>query len=155
MLDGTIILPLVDVSFGVGAGAFSNDKKKMKNCYTLLLAFTNHTSVYHRFTVKIQQKSYSHLDKRRLMSYNFSNNRIFRWGSSGAKAWQSQHHDFTVWLVLNNETHVLQIAVHGVYFFIFRVQRFRNLNLRYAVFLLILTTNKEKEKKHVFGNQQD
>ena len=24
---------------------------------------------------------------------------------------------FTVWLVLNNETHVLQIAVHGVYFF--------------------------------------
>ena len=32
---------------------------------------------------------------------------------------------FTVWLVLNNETHVLQIAVHGVYFFI-RVQQFRN-----------------------------
>ncbi len=25
--DGTIILPLVDVSFGVGAGAFSEDKK--------------------------------------------------------------------------------------------------------------------------------
>lgn len=25
--DGTIILPLVDVSFGVGAGAFSSDKK--------------------------------------------------------------------------------------------------------------------------------
>lgn len=25
--DGTIILPLVDVSFGVGAGAFTNDKK--------------------------------------------------------------------------------------------------------------------------------
>ena len=26
-LDGTIILPLVDVSFGVGAGAFSSDNK--------------------------------------------------------------------------------------------------------------------------------
>ncbi len=25
--DGTIILPLVDVSFGVGAGAFTNEKK--------------------------------------------------------------------------------------------------------------------------------
>ncbi len=25
--DGTIILPLVDVTFGVGAGAFTNDKK--------------------------------------------------------------------------------------------------------------------------------
>ena len=25
--DGTIILPLVDVSFGVGAGAFAGDKK--------------------------------------------------------------------------------------------------------------------------------
>lgn len=25
--DGTIMLPLVDVSFGVGAGAFNNDKK--------------------------------------------------------------------------------------------------------------------------------
>ena len=24
---------------------------------------------------------------------------------------------FIVWLVLNNETHVLQIAVHGVYFY--------------------------------------
>ena len=30
--DGTIILPLVDVSFGVGAGAFSdNDNKKKSN----------------------------------------------------------------------------------------------------------------------------
>ena len=28
--DGTIILPLVDVSFGVGAGAFSNQDKKKK-----------------------------------------------------------------------------------------------------------------------------
>ena len=26
-LDGTIILPLVDVSFGVGAGAFAGEKK--------------------------------------------------------------------------------------------------------------------------------
>ena len=29
--DGTIILPLVDVSFGVGAGAFANDDKKKNN----------------------------------------------------------------------------------------------------------------------------
>ena len=29
--DGTIILPLVDVSFGVGAGAFANDEKKKNN----------------------------------------------------------------------------------------------------------------------------
>lgn len=29
--DGTIILPLVDVSFGVGAGAFSEDSKKKNN----------------------------------------------------------------------------------------------------------------------------
>lgn len=29
--DGTIILPLVDVSFGVGAGAFCNDEKKKNN----------------------------------------------------------------------------------------------------------------------------
>lgn len=29
--DGTIILPLVDVSFGVGAGAFANGEKKKKN----------------------------------------------------------------------------------------------------------------------------
>lgn len=29
--DGTIILPLVDVSFGVGAGAFSNQDKKKNN----------------------------------------------------------------------------------------------------------------------------
>lgn len=29
--DGTIILPLVDVSFGVGAGAFKNDEKKKNN----------------------------------------------------------------------------------------------------------------------------
>lgn len=29
--DGTIILPLVDVSFGVGAGAFSEDEKKKNN----------------------------------------------------------------------------------------------------------------------------
>lgn len=29
--DGTIILPLVDVSFGVGAGAFVNDEKKKNN----------------------------------------------------------------------------------------------------------------------------
>lgn len=29
--DGTIILPLVDVSFGVGAGAFSQDDKKKNN----------------------------------------------------------------------------------------------------------------------------
>lgn len=30
--DGTIILPLVDVSFGVGAGAFSQDEKKKGSC---------------------------------------------------------------------------------------------------------------------------
>ncbi|MFA9463738.1 MAG: GerW family sporulation protein [Velocimicrobium sp.] len=29
--DGTIVLPLVDVSFGVGAGAFSQDEKKKNN----------------------------------------------------------------------------------------------------------------------------
>lgn len=29
--DGTIILPLVDVSFGVAAGAFSNDTEKKNN----------------------------------------------------------------------------------------------------------------------------
>lgn len=29
--DGTIILPLIDVSFGVGAGAFANDEKKKNN----------------------------------------------------------------------------------------------------------------------------
>lgn len=29
--DGTIILPLVDVSFGVGAGAFTNAEKKKNN----------------------------------------------------------------------------------------------------------------------------
>ena len=29
--DGPIILPLVDVSFGVGAGAFANQDKKKKN----------------------------------------------------------------------------------------------------------------------------
>lgn len=29
--DGTIILPLVDVSFGVGAGAFTNSEKKKNN----------------------------------------------------------------------------------------------------------------------------
>lgn len=29
--DGTIILPLVDVSFGVGAGAFSNEGEKKNN----------------------------------------------------------------------------------------------------------------------------
>ena len=29
--DGTIILPLVDVSFGVGAGAFSNENEKKNN----------------------------------------------------------------------------------------------------------------------------
>lgn len=29
--DGTIVLPLVDVSFGVGAGAFANDEKKKNN----------------------------------------------------------------------------------------------------------------------------
>lgn len=29
--DGTIILPLVDVSFGVGAGAFANEEKKRNN----------------------------------------------------------------------------------------------------------------------------
>lgn len=29
--DGTIIVPLVDVSFGVGAGAFANDEKKKQN----------------------------------------------------------------------------------------------------------------------------
>lgn len=29
--DGTTILPLVDVSFGVGAGAFCNDDKKSNN----------------------------------------------------------------------------------------------------------------------------
>lgn len=29
--DGTIILPLVDVSFGVGAGAFSNESEKKNN----------------------------------------------------------------------------------------------------------------------------
>lgn len=29
--DGTIVLPLVDVSFGVGAGAFSQDDKKKNN----------------------------------------------------------------------------------------------------------------------------
>lgn len=29
--DGTIILPLVDVKFGVGAGAFTNDEKKKNN----------------------------------------------------------------------------------------------------------------------------
>lgn len=29
--DGTIILPLVDVSFGVGAGAFAQDDKKKNN----------------------------------------------------------------------------------------------------------------------------
>ena len=29
--DGTIILPLVDVSFGVGAGAFAQDEKKKNN----------------------------------------------------------------------------------------------------------------------------
>lgn len=29
--DGTIILPLVDVSFGVGAGAFVNDEKRKNN----------------------------------------------------------------------------------------------------------------------------
>lgn len=29
--DGTIILPLVDVSFGVGAGAFINGEKKKNN----------------------------------------------------------------------------------------------------------------------------
>ena len=29
--DGTIILPLVDVSFGVAAGAFSQDDKKKNN----------------------------------------------------------------------------------------------------------------------------
>ena len=29
--DGTIILPLVDVSFGVGAGAFSNEEAKKNN----------------------------------------------------------------------------------------------------------------------------
>lgn len=29
--DGTIILPLVDVSFGVGAGAFSQEEKKKNN----------------------------------------------------------------------------------------------------------------------------
>ena len=30
--DGTIILPLVDVSFGVGAGAFVKDEKKNSAC---------------------------------------------------------------------------------------------------------------------------
>lgn len=29
--DGTIVVPLVDVSFGVGAGAFANHDKKKKN----------------------------------------------------------------------------------------------------------------------------
>lgn len=29
--DGTIVLPLVDVSFGVGAGAFSNESEKKNN----------------------------------------------------------------------------------------------------------------------------
>lgn len=29
--DGTIVLPLVDVSFGVAAGAFSNDTEKKNN----------------------------------------------------------------------------------------------------------------------------
>lgn len=29
--DGTIVLPLVDVSFGVAAGAFSQDEKKKNN----------------------------------------------------------------------------------------------------------------------------
>lgn len=29
--DGTIVLPLVDVSFGVGAGAFANEEKKRNN----------------------------------------------------------------------------------------------------------------------------
>lgn len=29
--DGTIVLPLVDVSFGVGAGAFSQDENKKNN----------------------------------------------------------------------------------------------------------------------------
>ncbi len=29
--DGTIVLPLVDVSFGVGAGAFSNENEKKNN----------------------------------------------------------------------------------------------------------------------------
>ena len=29
--DGTIVLPLVDVSFGVGAGAFANQDKKKNN----------------------------------------------------------------------------------------------------------------------------
>ncbi len=31
MEDGTIILPLVDVSFGVAAGAFANDDSKKNN----------------------------------------------------------------------------------------------------------------------------
>ena len=45
----------------------------------------------------------------------------------------------------------MQIAVHGVYFFI-RVQRFRNLNLQYAVFLLIETIiiQAKKGKKIMF-----
>lgn len=29
--DGTIVLPLVDVSFGVGAGAFANENEKKNN----------------------------------------------------------------------------------------------------------------------------
>lgn len=29
--DGTIVLPLVDVSFGVGAGAFANESEKKNN----------------------------------------------------------------------------------------------------------------------------
>ena len=29
--DGTIVLPLVDVSFGVAAGAFANDTEKKNN----------------------------------------------------------------------------------------------------------------------------
>lgn len=52
---------------------------------------------------------------------------------------------FTVWLVLNNETHVLQIAVHGVYFFIFRVQQFRNLNMQYSDYCFYSVTTKEEE----------
>ena len=44
-IGDTIILPLVDVSFGVGAGAFSDEKKNIQNGTTKLVNVKNQDGI--------------------------------------------------------------------------------------------------------------
>ena len=51
-IKDTIILPLVDVSFGMGAGAFSGDKKDksvyLQNCETILTKLQEKRPLQHQ-----------------------------------------------------------------------------------------------------------